>query len=354
MKLPPQFAPSLEGVDALVVQSSNDAGRYLGSVARTLRNAGDGRRAHILERVLAQGGSLAERIAANRQKLHAIFPESAQEWRAFNARSHVAGVGWEAKEPARQLQHLTGNLSVTDGRLILTDDGGRVFRLAEAIRNSANTPIPRAWMQGLVGDGAVTVQGKLADDGVTFNVEGFALNTDGAFDTLTFGRVAVQQGRITIDTPQGRVEVESPSLEAKLLNLDTLGVALPGAPQLVESADGGQRLVYRGLPREMMVLLAFRQRATASSSNDELSVPGEMATGRFSGKPVMVPATFVDRVSHTRRVWGRGDFVLGADGTPQSFVTSYVSKATDGYQVQMSPALAEASPLQAAVVLADF
>ncbi len=207
--------------------------------------------------------------------------------------------------------------------------------------------MPGTWMQGLIGDGPMSVVGTLGSDGRTFNVEGFALNADGKYGTFTFGRVAEKDGEVVVKTSRGDVHVTDPLLKAQLRGLPHLGVILPGAPKV----ENG-RQIYDGSPGEMFVLARFMETEWREDGGKKW-VPCDMALSAFSRGRCEIPDAYADRVGHMNRLWLKGSFMIGHDGRPAQFSASYVSRATDDARVVLPGGMPEADAVQAAVVLAE-
>lgn len=337
-------AHTLRDVSKLAKANPEKATAYLRDVEEGLRAGKQTAAAKAVHQVLGdETGSLVERIAEHEKTLAKVFPASAEAWGKVQLeRAATVGYG-QQPEPDAQLQYVKGKvLRGTDGALVMKTEGGRELQLAASALRTTLAYFPPSWMAGMMDDGPLSLSGTLGEDGKTFNVEGYALNRDGRYDTFTIGRVEVQGEQVTIQTPRGDVTIADPTLEKKMKVMPRLGVILPGAP---EEKDG--KLVYGGKPDEWFGLGRF--------VDTRLDGTGAMRTARvdmaysiFADKPVHVPAAQAGRVNHSGRLWLEGDVTMRA-GKAVSFTASYVSQQTDSSS-RMQAAVLDADPLQAAVM----
>ncbi len=344
-------ARTIADLRRLAEQSPDEAAHYLRGVSENLRRVGDVQSAEALERIVAGAGNLIERMQQNAQALSLVFPETPQAWGELQAR-RASSIGWTANPQSARPLYLEGTVSKgPDNYLQLTTPGGKTYQLAESTRTASYYNMVRYWMQGLIGDGPMSLQGSLGTDGQTFNVEGFALNRDGRFSTFTFGRVnADNPDRVVISTPRGDVEVTHPELKAKLKAMPRLGIILPGEP-----VEQNGKLVYDQNPAEFFGLARFMEQATHDAEPGQSGkwVSTDMAYSKFARKPCYIPEEAVSRVNHGGRLWVLGNVELGPDGTAARFKSSYVSLQTDYAGAQLRPAAPEADVVQAAVTLAE-
>jgi hypothetical protein len=235
---------------------------------------------------------------------------------------------------------LCGNVSYSDqdNTYTMTTGDGKKYSLARSQRmdtvDTLNAGVNTSWMRGLVKDGPMAVHGTLGADGKTFNVEGFALNTDGNYSTFTQGRaVKTDDGRVVVKGPRGDVEVTDPDLKARLAAMPRLGVILPGEPTLQ-----GDKLVYDKNPKEYYGLARFSPPISTDVAARTPEVPGEpgtkyapgeMAMSVFSRKPIVLPPGAESRVDHNSRIWVRGTPEGVTEAGATQFRASYVSLATD-------------------------
>jgi hypothetical protein len=217
------------------------------------------------------------------------------------------------------------------GLLTFTLTDGKALLLAQTTRSAEYLDMQATMMAGLAGDGPVVLQGVPSPDGKTFEVEGFALNSDGKYGSFTFGRVNLEMPpRVVISTTRGDVEITDPTLNARLKAMPRFGVILPGEPK-----KDGDKLVYQGNPEEFFGLARFTQidapkDAAEFGVNGKKWAPADMAFSSFNSKPLIFPEEFVSRNNHTSRIWVRGNVRLDDTGVARDFTATYVSKDTDG------------------------
>jgi hypothetical protein len=347
---------SLSELRALAAASPAQAASYLKHVQANLEAAGEVPEAQAVAQALAATGNLVERV----QSLGMIFPETADAWGALQAR-RAASIGWTAAPQQLAPQRISGRVSVgPDNVLSLTTAGGKSYALAYSTQKESWGIAAQAW----VGDGNVSLQGTLGEDGKTFNVEESALNPDGRFDRFTVGRVRVEGDRVQLYCLRGAlVDITHPDLIKALKTLPVLYMSLPGEPKQV---DG--RLVYDQMPPELFALGRPAPvnvvKPIAELPADRLQgipPPGtatsfgfmEMAHQNLQGAPVTVPPSMESRFNTIWRTWVRGNFVTDANGKPVRFDASYVSHPCEGSAAVNAPVVKDMDPLQAAVLLAE-
>jgi hypothetical protein len=234
---------------------------------------------------------------------------------------------------------LVGTLAL-DGKsaLVFTASDGRIVPLVAPTMKADHYDVSPSWMAGFVGDGPVTLQGTMSKDGRAFEVEGFALNVDGQYNSFTFGRVnADSPDDVFISTPRGDVEIGDPILKAKLRALPRLAVILPGACRQTEEAS-----VYDGNPSEFYGLARFNEvnaakDATALGAPGKKYALGDMAWSALRNKPLIFPAEYASRSNMINRIWLRGNLNLDAAGQHKDFTATYVSQATDNKALAALP-----------------
>jgi hypothetical protein len=228
------------------------------------------------------------------------------------------------------LQHLTGTVSLSGETLTFTTTDGKELALGQSPLRADYLDIDAGTLSGFAGDGPVVLQGTYSKDGARFEVEGFALNTNGKYDTFTFGRVNLENPeKMVVSTSRGDVEITHPETYARLKSMPQLGVILPGAFK-----REGDRLVYDRAPDELFGLGRFMETG-APKDGTEHGLPGmkwasaDMALSTFDSKPLLFPEQYAQRNDHTYRVWVRGMMRLDEAGTAKDFVADYVSLPTD-------------------------
>ena len=335
-------------LSTLAQQAPVEAETYLRNLATNLKGLNQAAPAAAIEALLAQTGNLVERLAANSQSLTQVFPQDAAGWGALQA-ARVNTIGYTVTDQADiKPQYLKGTVTDLNGAFTLTTPGGKSYALAES-NKVTDTNMPRSFMGGLITDGAVSLQGSLGQDGKSFNVEGFALNRDGKYDTFTFGRVVIDGELATISTPRGSVAITDPELQKKLKLMPRLGVILPG-----DSKSENGKLVYDQNPEKFFGLARFRETAVrvADAVSSKPYVLTDMAYSIFSGKPCTIPPGSEARVSHYGRLWAEGTVELDVTGAAARFDASYISLQTDATYNLMG-AFPDADPIQAAVMMTE-
>lgn len=316
---------------------------YLKQVETNLRELGKPKEAAAIRKVLTdKTGTLVERIAEHAARLDDVFPTRHTDWAKVQL-ERAESVGYGVPLPnLKAPSYLTGTLAnAKDGSAVFKTAGGQQLKLNASDLRVASPGLSVTWVAGFKGDGAITLQGTPSEDRESFNVEGFALNTDGKFDKFTFGRV-VSGEDVHLSTPRGDVTIENPELRAKLKAMPRLGIILPGEPEL-----RGDKRVYTGNPEEFFGLARWRETTTRGTGpRREANV--DMAYSVFSNKPLELPAKQAGRASHQGRMWARGNVQLDGTGVATKFVCTYVSKQTD-LGVQFGAVKQNADPVQAAV-----
>jgi hypothetical protein len=380
---------SINDVVGLTMAAPHAAREYLSQLRDTLQGAGQVYAAAAIDRILRTPGDLGQLLAMD-PEANLIFPMPGESWEGLRARRAYAP-GWEVQGYSPP-SHLTGALTKdAQNNLWLNTRDGRWHPLVESALKTGQDGtwllLPR-WAQTYLGDGPVTVQGTLGADGSTFNVEGVALNADGKFNRLTYGRANVAGDDVTLASPRGPVLVTDPRLKSVLRQVVLLGATLPGEPTPIGGpypltpmsqtwvTENGRAvfkstpdpyaapsapayLKYDGMPDEMFVLVRFR------SPNTFPPEPGyagrwsiaDMAHQAFYNKPVVVPAGQEGRVFYPNdtgiggfALWLRGRFVLDANGQIERFDASYVGQSED-QPVNPGGAVPDADPIQSAVLL---
>ncbi|MBK7857231.1 MAG: hypothetical protein IPJ65_01150 [Archangiaceae bacterium] len=253
-----------------------------------------------------------------------------------------------APPPPGPVQYVTGTVNVSSAGLTFTTDGGRELKLAQSALATKLFQMGNDMMEGFVGDGPITLQGTLGEDNATFNVEAYALNSDGNFGAFTFGRVTVaaDTGAVTIDGTRGPVEVQDPELKRVLASMPQFAVIVPGA---AEEKDG--KLVHTAAPRVLMGLARFKVPPPATATGETTSMSANMANNHFVMKPLIFPSAQLARANHQSRLWARGWPDFGPDGEPSQFKADYISQQLDRRTLPVNRTSAQdADPVQAAVM----
>jgi hypothetical protein len=337
-----QSAHTLADLKRFAKGSPEQATEFLTAVEKQLRKSGAGKAADSVKKVLTdKTGALVERIAEHEKRLTGVFPARASDWAKVQVK--VKNVGYDVKPSPVPVQFIEGKVKREGSQLSITTIDGRELKLTRA--QAGGVSLPPGWMAGLIDDGPMVLSGLISEDSKSFEVEGFALNADGKYREFTFGRVS-QDEPTTITTRRGKVKLESPELRQKLMAVPGLGIILPGAP-----TRRGAGLVYKGNPDEFFGLARFRATTTTGDATTR-TVGADMALSHFSNKPVELPAAYQDRVSHTSRVWLRGNLELAANGAASSFTASYVGKLTDDLTLS-DVSTREADVVQAVVMTTD-
>lgn len=344
-------SPSYESLKAFATETPANAKRYLTQVAERLRVQGAQAPAVAIEALLSSNSPLTELLERDRASLGLIFPEAGTHWGSLQA-ARAGSLGWstEGPKPAQQIAGQISSKRLSAGApevLRVTTASGKQLMLGEAIANSSFKPMSRSWVQGFAGDGPVSLKGSLGNDGQTFNVEAFALNTSGLFNQFTFARVVVTDQMVSLSSPRGSIEVTAPKLRAALMQLPGLGIILPGEP----NASAG-RLVYDREPERVQVLARFRDPAKPSSEG-RVSAPVDMALSALRAAVSDFPAEQASRSEHGGRVWLQGTFKLDQSGAILGFDADYVSKRCDSNGVDIGHNVPDADPVQAAVLLSE-
>lgn len=338
-------AHTLADLKRFAKASPEKAVTYLKQVETNLRQLGKPKEAEAIRKLLAdKTGTLVERVTEHARRLGDVFPARGTDWGKVQQQgAQSVGYGMAVKPDLAAPTYLEGKISKgKDGTAVFKTTGGQTLQLNASALRVLDTGLGVNWVQGLMGDGPITLQGTPSEDRKAFNVEGFALNTDGKYAEFTFGRVK-QDGEATLSTPRGDVTIEDPELKKKLKAMPRLGVILPGAP---EERNG--KLVYTGNPEEFFGLARFRE-TQAHGRGKTREAMADMAYSVFNNKPCEMPAKYGERVNHTGRLWVRGKVELAGD-VATKFTASYVSKQTDSYGLQLGGAAQNADPVQAAVM----
>lgn len=339
-------AHTLGDLQTLARAEPKQAETYLQGVERQLRVTGKTAEADTIKAVLGKTGELVERMAAAAEQLKTVFPESAADWGKVQLQ-RVDTVGYGTPVPAgAPAQYVTGELKASPEGLTFTTEGGRELKLGPSPLSRKHFQMGNDMMEGFVGDGRMTLHGTLGEDGKSFNVEAYALNTDGKFDTFTFGRVSVNGETVTIDGARGPVEVQDAELKRVLASMPRLAVIVPGEP---EEKDG--KLVLTAKSQGVLMALArFKEAPPPAAAGATVSVKANMADNHFVMKPLTFPAGQLDRSNHMSRLWVRGWPEYDAKGEPSEFKASYLSKQLDQRRLQTGSASQDADPVQAAVM----
>jgi hypothetical protein len=336
---------SLADLQAFARAEPTRATEYLGEVELRLRGAGSLAAADAIKALLGATGDLVERMAAAGDQLSSVFPRpdtSLGELQQKRAQT----VGFEtAPQALAGAQFVTGTVSVGPEGVKLTTDGGRELKLASSPRASAHFQMGFDMLEGFVGDGPISLYGSLGSDNQTFNVEAYALNTDGKFKDFTFGRINVDGDNVTVASSRGPVTILDPELKNVLKTMPRLAAIVPGAP--VER-DG--KLVHEHKVDTLMGLARFKESPPPAANGPTVEMKANMADNHFVMKPLQFPAEHLARSNHSSRVWVRGWPELGADGEPSRFVASYVSQQLDRWSVRGGASANDADPIQAAVM----
>jgi hypothetical protein len=342
-------AHTLGDLRTLAQNSPAEAETYLRGVATSLQRSQQSEAASAIAALLNQTGSLVDRIAQN-SALRQIFPANAGEWGALQT-ARAGTVGWEAITTSDRPINLKGTVTLEGSRLQLTTTGGRTYALAASSLQTFPW-MGQVSMMGVMSDGPLSLQGTLSQDGTTFNVEGFALNRDGRYDTFTYGRAQVVDDQVTLNTPRGIVQIADPEFRAKIKAMPSLGVILPGEPTV--KPDG--TMTYEGNPEKFFGLGRFMQTVVnpSDAEHPQPYVLTDMAYSHFRRKPSTIPPGSESRVNHNGRVWLEGTVHLDGNGVPQNWVSSYVGTQADANLVALPAAAGPiADPIQAAVITTE-
>jgi hypothetical protein len=339
-------AHTFADLKALAQAEPQAAVTYLQRVEQQLRVAGKVAEADTVKGLLSKTGDLVERMYAAGPQLQTIFPANASDWGKLQA-ERAAGVGFDAA-PAEvpPPQFICGTLSSGPNGLIFTTDGGRELTLHRSNLTSKLFQMGNDMMEGYIGEGRMTLMGTPGEDNASFNVEGFAINTDGNFDTITFGRVAVDPaGTVTINGTRGPVEVRDDHLKEVLSTLPEFAVVVPG-----EAVESDGKLVHTASPKVMIGLGRFKEPPPQTADGPRVSVIANMANNHFVMKPITFPAEMLGRANHMSRLWVRGWPKFDADGLPSQWDADYLSKQLDLHTLYPPQAVPDADPVHAAVL----
>lgn len=335
---------TLADLQALAQAEPQKATEYLTHVERALRTSGKTAEADTVAALLCKTGDLFERVTASADQLTAIFPKAAADWANVQL-ERAATIGYDTSVTGPPPQFVQGQLSVAPGKLLFTTDGGRELELAPSPLSRKPLQMGNDMMEGFIGDGPMTLSGTLGEDNKTFNVEGYALNSDGKFDDFTYGRVTVAADQVTIDGPRGPVEITNPELQKVLRAMPRFAVIVPGAP---EEQDG--KLVMGKGTDTLIGLARFKEAPPAAATGPTVSMKANMADNHFIEKPLVFPAEQLGRANHGSRLWARGMVELDPAGQAVCFKASYVSQQLDRRTLPMGTASQDADPVQAAVM----
>lgn len=339
-----QSAHTLADLQRFAQAEPAKAAEYLQGVEAQLRKAGKTAEADTVHELLGKTGDLVEKMSSLGEKLKAVFPESAGDWGKVQLQ-RAGTVGWGEEAKQVPTQWLSGTVKRENGVVSLTTDGGRELTLRQSPMASIPQQMSNAQLEGFVGDGRVTLQGTLSEDNKTFNVEAFALNTDGKFDRFTFGRVQVTGDKVEIESPRGNVEVKDPETQRVLKSMPRLAVIMPGEPIEKEG-----KLVHEGKIEIFQAMARFKETPPTSVDGPIASVKANMADNHFVMKPIEFPAEQLERSRHNSRLWVRGFPELDAAGEPVKFKADYISQKLDSYSFSTGAAEQSADPVQAAVM----
>lgn len=339
-----QSAHTLADLQALAKNEPQKATEYLQGVEAQLRKFGKSAEADAVKALLGKTGDLVERMAAMGDQLTTVFPAEAADWAKVQVdRAATIGYGVDpAKSPPAQF--LSGTMTRENDVVKFTTDGGRELTLSASALASKHFQMGNEMMEGFLGDGKLVLHGTIGEDNQTFNVEAYALNTDGKFNEFTFGRVSVNGDKLTIDGARGPVEVTDPETKKVLASMPRLAVIVPGGP--VER-DG--KLVHEGKIDVFMALARFKVAPPATADGPVTSMSANMADNHFVMKPLEFPSEQLGRANHQKRLWVRGFPELGADGEPTKFKANYISQQLDSYSFRTGATTLPADPVQAAV-----
>lgn len=343
--------------------SPQHAEQYLTALEKNLRRVGATPQANAIKQVLAADGAFGDRIAAHQANLEGLFPKTRADWGHVQL-TRAKTMQWDAEAYEFERFHydnqplatqaplrLTGTLELPPWKPgaaarappIFTVDG-RKYVLAETSRIMSGPRLQSPLVTAFVGDGPVTIEGVVSEDGKTLHVEGFALNVDGAYDQFVFGRVRdrVAGEPLIVDTPRGPVEIQKATLANKLAALPRLGVILPGPTTL-----DGDRRTYAGNPDEFFALAKWGFADPEKTKGGKRVGTADMAFNYFEGKPLEFPEKYLARAAETHgRFFAKGDVVM-RQGSATRFIASYISQGGDAEK--LAPSGLEADAVQAAV-----
>lgn len=348
----------LADVEKLAKTAPAVAKSYLKEVATRLTEFGEKKKAAVVKDLL-DDPDLSASLKSKASKLGEIFPTQDGGFAAMQE-ANAAAIGYTTtEEKTPPSVYISGKVKVSETNTngypqkvaTLTTENGRKLNLVEGDSEMG------LWFNGLVDDGNFTLKGKLDVTG-NFKVGGFALNRDGKFDEFVFGRVSVYGDKVSVNTPEGDVEITNAELKKKLKQLPELGVILPGGEKVT-----GSKRKYDKDPAEFFALGRF--------TNSTIKPPEGQVKGRhvlcdfamsvFANQPFVLPKGQESRAKENGRFWALGDFKYlrekklneyGDTGLGGQFQASYVSKATDNLSVA-GYGDSDANAVQAAVMLAE-
>lgn len=337
-------AHTLADLQKLARSAPKKASQYLQSVETRLRQFGKTAEADAIKGLLAQTGTLAQRIAKASDSLQAIFPATAAEWATVQLK-RADTLGYvEAPRPPPQF--VNGTITRENGALTITTEGGRVLQLNKSPLSNKPHQMATDMLEGFVGDGPISLQGTIGEDNTSFNVEAFALNSDGQFTTFTFGRVTKNGESISIDSPRGSVEVTALETKRVLGSMPRLAVIMPG-----EAIEKNGKLVFEGTITKLIALARFKEPVGAPPEGAQtMEVRANMADNHFVMKPIEFPVDQRARAGHGSRLWVRGFPELDTAGTPTRFKADYLSQQLDRHTLLPGQESQSADHVQAAVM----
>lgn len=300
---------------------------YVQQLATSLRGT-DAAAAKKLDAVLARGGDLFERLAAHPELEQAVAKGSELLELGKLQTSRADSLGFSVSAPPKPTR-LQGQVTLAEGAYTLKTAKGDTYRLAAD---------PELWrtgvddsLAGFIKDGPISVQGKLADDGKTFDVTGFALNRDGRYDTFTFGKVlSLGKDEVTLGVNNELVKVTDPELRRRLSSAFTLPVILPGAP-----TRNGDSLAYEGNPDRFFMMATLDapslQRPDEAHARPFFKANLDVMTLSGSEVTLLAPEKGPTRHNQQSKVWLEGNIVgQSEEGAPTTIDAAYVSGAAAG------------------------
>jgi hypothetical protein len=304
-------APSMANLLRLASDSPAEAREVIGSLKRSVDGAGSNAPASVreqLDSVADVGDADLSEAIANSPLFQAIFPSTeAQNFSDVIAQvQNPSSIGWEAAEVGQG--SFTGVARKNEEGRYVIDVGGREFGLTSSYRLNSVTPgMQAAWLNGFLQDGPdqmLTIQGTIGNDGKDILVEGFM---PGSSDEFVFGRVQVYlpdgvkiepfgsppdaaivagivaNGRVTVQTSRGEIEVTNPELKTELAHLPRLGVILP-VP--VNTETDGRRTISASVQDYFSLGGRFQanpQMPATDLGNGVYASEGKAAYDNFSG-----------------------------------------------------------------------
>ena len=302
-----------------------------------------------LEAIITASETRIAALTASSTLLKSIFPDTGNSppvdfGDCISKMTNVASLQWAADVAPPPIA-LTGTVSKSPaGEYVLKTTGGRELTLVDSDRKSKIDPnMYTCWIEGFIneGEGQLTVQGTVAADGKSMQVEGYSPGSNPEF---VFGRVKVSgpmgaitrklsadelnqvvtQGRVVVATTRGEVEITDPGLKKLLAQLPRLGVILPGAP----TKDANGKSVY-AQTTDFMYALGGRFAGLADKGGGKYETEAQFAYSVFRG-PVRADgetAKFRMENSANKRNWVGGTFVM--DGPEPHFDAKYISNDLD-------------------------